>query len=225
MRHIRLALVAGVLFFAMGIKPDSAAASCSRGPYSPPTLPCFNIIFGDQELVYVDIHLPFAWMRNQPASNASIVYTILATGQYGVLRTKGWEGAWDGYQWWWPVELAANPSIHGWIEQASIGMTGDGQIAMPQDYNPTVSAPPSWTPYSAVQLKPGIPFAWIRYLPGSSKILAAVGPNSIFILFGWFSSSAFIPHFDGYQWWWPVQVTTANGVRNGWVEQNSIRLR
>ena len=170
----------------MGVRPSSAAASCTRGPYDPPTLPCFNMIFGNGELVYIDIHLPFVWIRSQPGSNGSIVHTVTAPGKYGVLRATSFEGAWDGYQWWWPVELTANPSIHGWIEEASIGTTGQGQIAIPQDYHPTATTAADWKYFAPVRLKAGIPFAWIRYLPGSPKILAVVGPASSFILFGWF---------------------------------------
>ncbi len=218
MRRLILVMIIAVGIFTVGVKPSLAAPPCARGPYTPPSTPCYSIVFGPRELVYLDIHVPFVWLRSQPASNASIVDTIRAPGKYGLLRTTSFYGSWDGHQWWWKVEVTANPSIQGWIEQASIGTSGEGQIATRSDGKQTSTQSNNWQPFTTMRIRSSVPFVWIRYLPGSPKILATIGPRDRFITWGEFV----YPFFDGVQWWWPVHAELGGGVQNGWVEQNAI---
>jgi LysM repeat protein len=57
--------------------------------------------------------------------------------------------------------------------------------------------------------------AWLRTAPdsGSDQVVTVLPYNSPVVVAGQ-------PHYDGVQWWWPLQ--TPDGLVSGWVEQNSL---
>jgi hypothetical protein len=61
--------------------------------------------------------IPFLWLRDQPGSEATVLYTIPANGALTITGSP----AFDGVQWWWMVDYATPRGIrHGYVEQALI---------------------------------------------------------------------------------------------------------
>jgi hypothetical protein len=163
------------------------------------------------ELLRIKPSIPFAWLRTQPASDAPIVTTIFPTTQASLTVVSGSSASitfWDGVQWWWLVR--AHHGVSGWVEQASL-----------VDATPTtasVTMQGTSTNRQAARAKAGIPFIWVRETPSSGAgILSTIFPGQTFTVTGTPSE------WDGAQWWWQVQVNTANGSVTGWVEQTSIQ--
>ncbi|MHB8625786.1 MAG: hypothetical protein ACYDBJ_01460 [Aggregatilineales bacterium] len=70
--------------------------------------------WGVPSVVRVRAAVPFAWLRATPASNAAVRGTVLSGG---LLLATG-QPQFDGSQYWWPVQAAAN--LNGWVEQNSL---------------------------------------------------------------------------------------------------------
>ncbi len=78
-------------------------------------------------------------------------------------------------------------------------------------------APASYTLGMLLQIKTGLPFAWLRSLPASNAAIIDTAGSSEFVII---ASPA--PQFDGTQWWWAVRRGSGNVT--GWVEQNSLQI-
>jgi len=70
-----------------------------------------------------------------------------------------------------------------------------------------------------IQVKPEIPFVWLRSAAGSPIIMATVWPGSGPTMKIINTSD----YWDGYQRWWYVSLYPVNQHIAGWVEQSSLR--
>ena len=68
--------------------------------------------------------IPFVWIRNAPSSTAAVLTTVYpSTAATMILLPDENQNAsisWDGYQWWWEVELYPAGGSRGWVEMASL---------------------------------------------------------------------------------------------------------
>jgi hypothetical protein len=70
--------------------------------------------WGIPSVVRVKAAIPFVWLRATPASNGAVRGTVLS----GALLLTTGQPQFDGAQYWWPVQAAAN--LSGWVEQNSL---------------------------------------------------------------------------------------------------------
>lgn len=219
-KHL-LALALVLVTSLAGVR-NQALAYGPCGPFQEPLTDahgsiCRPIYIGGELLQLVN-GVPFAWIRSYPSSYAPVLTTIYPSS-YATVKVVAYSPNptwfWDGYQNWFMVHpYPVNTQIVGWIEQASLA-TGYASGYPPED--PTQLA--QWIIPGSAQVKPGVPFLWLRTQPSSHAGIIAVMPaGATLSLLG-------SPSFDGVQWWWQVSFTTRRGVKTGYVEQQLIMAR
>ncbi len=203
------ALVALVL---SGVSVALAYPPC--GPYRPMDNPdgfCRPSLM-NTEVMSIVSGIPFVWLRTEPSSNALPAYTVSASEDVRLTITDA-GGVFDGYQWWWPVKLNSDSTIHGWVEEASL----DFAPAPTPTVDASIAVQASWQTPLNVQAEAGVPYIFLRKSPGSSDVLTTLKPGVTFTL-----QSKPAAVFDGYQWWWPATYFDGKVVLAGWVEQGSV---
>ncbi len=130
--------------------------------------------------------MPFAWVRDTASSNGATRATLYP----GIfVNVRDANAVWDGVQWWWLVNVPAY-NAYGYIEQHSLqvaplnqptptfGATPTTIIPTPTTVPNPASTPNSiaatWPANSAVSLKFGVPFVWLRTSPSSNAPVVAV---------------------------------------------------
>jgi len=157
--------------------------------------------------------LPFAWLRESPASTASVVTTIYPGQRFEAAGNTLTQSS-DNIQWWGNFRVPGT-SLYGWIEMK-------GVRSVDNSTQPTATAVPitipkaPWAVSNLVKVRSTVSFVWLRALPLSyAPILETVYGGATYIIVG-------DPTTDGMQWWWHVQNPLTRRI--GWVEQDSLVL-
>lgn len=215
-RTMHLILVMALIIAAsLSAAPAHAVGPC--GPFQAmdtPSANCRPAFAAGQYLRIVD-GISFVWLRASPSSQAAVVGTALPrVGGFGVSGALGNPFSFDGYQWWWYVQMYPG-GARGWVEQYSLTPETPSTLFMGEA---THESPPTWGAPITATLRVGVPFAWLRVEPRSdSPFTYTLLPGATFRVM-----STPSPVSDRYQYWWPVTVTTPVGERTGWLEQSSI---
>ncbi|MCC7207852.1 MAG: hypothetical protein IT323_11130 [Anaerolineae bacterium] len=204
-----------VIAASLGATPVRAIGPC--GPFNPmdaPSANCRPAFTNGQYLRIVD-GISFVWLRTSPSSQAAVVATAWPRqGSFSVSGAPGNPFFFDGYQWWWYVQMYPG-GWRGWVEQYSLTPETPSTLYMGEA---THQPPPTWGAPADAMLRAGVPFAWLRIEPRSdSPFTTTILPGMTFRVMAEPS-----PVSDRYQYWWPVAVMTAQGQRTGWLEQSSI---
>jgi hypothetical protein len=217
-RRVVFALVATILVAASGLSATPARAIGPCGAFQAPDTPSANCrpAFTSGQYVRIVDGVPFVWLRASPSSHAAVLATALPrrTG-FSVTRALDAQASFDGYQWWWNVQMYPSGG-QGWVEQASL--TAETPSTLYVEPAPTHEPPPAWGTGVTATLRAGVPFAWMRIEPRSdSPFNYTLLPGASF-----FVLSEPSPVSDRYQYWWPITAMTPQGRRTGWIEQSSI---
>ena len=203
---------------ASGLSATPARAIGPCGPFQAPDVPSqlCRPAFTSGQYVRIMDGVPFVWLRAAPSSHAGVVATALPRrAGFSISRAPGNQASFDGYQWWWNVQMYPGGG-QGWAEQVSL--TTETPSTLYIEPAPTHEAPPTWGAPVSATLRAGVPFAWLRIEPRSdSPFNYTILPGTSFLVMPDPS-----PVSDRYQYWWAVTVVTPQGQRFGWLEQSSI---
>ncbi|GAB4572772.1 MAG: hypothetical protein Kow0077_13190 [Anaerolineae bacterium] len=206
-----LVIVGGLL--AVQARPVAAALYPPCGPFQPlqseagTCRPAYMV--GTPLTLTTD--RPFVWLRAAPDSPQITATLFPDEGRtLRVTAAQGDAAHWDGTQWWWQVEDAAE-GLWGWVEQAAL-------VAVPfapEAADAVLNA--GWAAGMRLMLRADVPFLWVRAAPDSdAAVRATLVAGDILRVTGG-------PVFDEVQWWWPVEALTARGWSAGFVEQARVR--
>lgn len=206
------------LLLILAIPVTSVFAYPPCGPYAHPSDEWFCRVDNiPNQLLRVRPEVPFVWIRNAASSDAAILTTVRpSTTATMILLADANQSAsisWDGYQWWWEVELYPAGGVRGWVEMASLSAY---IIELPTPTtdisDPSIQLLSDWVLPLSGRIETGMSFAWVRETPSSGgRIVHTLRQGQEFELTGG-------NRFDGYQWWWAIRT----GAVNGWLEQGSI---
>lgn len=168
---------------------------------TPPPSGVANWKAGD--VVRVRQNVPFVWFRGAPAPGNPPIYTALPGTQLVIVEGA----AVDQFgQWWWKMR-DPRTGVIGWVEQNTVE---------PVSVAPETVLPSNWQIGDIVRVRLTVPFAWLRFAPGSTAGIGYTAyPGQQLEIWQ-------PPQFDGVQTWWGVGVSSTRLL--GWVEESSLEF-
>ena len=166
--------------------------------------------WGISTAVRVRTSLAFAWLRQKPSSDATVIYQVPAGS---VMVTIGRPQS-DSVQNWWPV-LDVQSGLMGWVEQRALEPASLGADISAATLEP-VPTSESWKPGNKVRVRPNVSISWVRAGPNArAPALTRVFTGNILDLVG-------TPLFGSGEWWWLVKTRGSNIT--GWVEASALEI-
>jgi hypothetical protein len=99
---------------------------------------------------------------------------------------------------------------------AASAVVGSAVQAAPSYLQAATPAPAAFTVGELLQIKPSVPFSWLRNLPASTAAVIDTAKANEFVIV---ASPA--PQSDGVQWWWAVR--RGSGSVTGWIEEQALQ--
>ena len=182
-----------------------------------------SVTFHQNDQVVIKSGIAYVWLRSSPSSDCACVEYVV-TSSKRLMRIMDTEPTSDGTENWWHVSTITRPIKQGWVEEKSLTLL---KPAPKPTVTPNGTEQPRQFLTSAVQIREGVPFIWIRSSPSSAAsilqtvkfshptnqsqclTIATIGP---------------VVRWDGHQWWRElIPSTPANlDIKSGWVEENSL---
>ncbi|MFN8527542.1 MAG: hypothetical protein U0670_02910 [Anaerolineae bacterium] len=212
----KAALVFTLLIVAFAAMPAFAYPPCSDYESPTPTLGHFCrpalVVANSRLLLRRGVENAVIYVL--PSYTSRVIETVTRTGGVDLIAVSG--PVWNDDAWWWEVTSVGLGST-GYTEQANVKelpIAADAPI--PTITDASVQLENDWIlPFEAT-LDDGTPFAWVRQGGSLDDIVYTLNPGAVFTVQPY-------DFYDGFQWWWSVEIGTPYGIVTGMLEQGSIR--
>jgi len=182
-----------------------------------------SVTFHQNDQVVIKSDIAYVWIRSSPSSDCACVeYVVTSTKR--VMRILDTQPTSDGTENWWHVSTMTRPIKQGWVEEKSLTLLKPAST-------PTLTTNGTEQPHqffsSAVQIREGVPFIWIRSSPSSAasilqtvKFSRPTNQSQCLTL----ATVDPVVRWDGHQWWRALISSTGarTDIQAGWVEENSL---